>query len=111
MLPKPCTRCGLCCQSVTCELGQIILHVDAHTLCPALEEQDGEYFCGFITRTGKFFSSLVDSEAWKEDLMRHWVSQILGIGYGCTNEAKGGQGKSLTTGDLDNILKEVVGIL
>jgi len=34
--PNPCSRCGVCCLSETCLIGQQVFGIDRHELCHAL---------------------------------------------------------------------------
>lgn len=56
--PFPCCRCGFCCLSITCTVGQEYFEIGPHDPCPALTwNQDGTSNCelvalGLITGIG-----------------------------------------------------------
>lgn len=44
---NPCTRCGMCCISETCKIGQDFYSIGKHTRCPALSFDDRIASCAF----------------------------------------------------------------
>ena len=101
---KACNHCGMCCLSTTCQLGQVFFHVSMDDMCPAIEQTGITYQCGLITHTEKYFETLIGQEEWKHKVIKHWLSDILGIGLGCTNDDAGGLSSSIDDADLDDLL-------
>lgn len=64
--PNPCCRCGFCCLSETCPVGQVVLGIGKKDPCPALSFQDGLAVCSL---------ALKDPEA-------------IGVGAGCCIKAR-----------------------
>ena len=81
-----CNHCGECCLSITCQVAQVFFKIGEGTLCPALEQEDGLYFCGLIRNTKKYVKDLVGNEEWKPIYLSRMFGQWLGIGYGCDSE-------------------------
>jgi hypothetical protein len=55
--PFPCCRCGFCCLSITCTVGQEYFEIGPHDPCPGLTFQGFESTCelvalGLITGIG-----------------------------------------------------------
>jgi len=65
MFPNPCCRCGFCCLSETCPIGQRVFMVEKRDPCPALV---------FDNDTATCLLALVDFE--------------IGIGQGCCIKAQ-----------------------
>jgi hypothetical protein len=61
----PCSRCGFCCISETCPVGQRIYEIEKHDTCPGLSFKDGIASCQI---------ALIEPE-------------IIGVGAGCCIKA------------------------
>lgn len=83
---ESCTHCGQCCLSIACQLGQVLFKMKEVVLCPALEEDNGLYYCGLISNTSKYVNDLVGNEEWKALYLSQAFGRLLGIGYGCGYE-------------------------
>jgi hypothetical protein len=64
--PFPCCRCGFCCLSETCPVGQATYGVGKHDLCPGLSFQGQKATCAI---------ALTNPE-------------IIGVGAGCCIKAR-----------------------
>lgn len=49
---KPCNGCGFCCAAVRCPLA-IELIGDGPAPCPAMEFEDGRFWCGLVRNASK----------------------------------------------------------
>ena len=83
-----CLHCGQCCLSIACQVAQVFFKIDEDTLCPALEQENGYYFCGLIRNPRKYVDALVGQEEWKAGYLSLMFGQWLGIGYGCDSEKR-----------------------
>ena len=106
MTKNPCNHCGECCLTITCALGQAIFLVKEGDVCPAIETENGLYYCGLISNTVNYVSNLVGTEQWKVDFMRELFVKLIGIGEGCTNGERTGKDHKLDK-TFTEILKEV----
>ena len=67
----PCTRCGDCCKSTLCHVGELAFGKNQAPPCPALVFREGLSSCLFV-----------ETEA-ESDLPK-LIAEGLGIGIGCT---------------------------
>ncbi len=82
---KKCNHCGQCCLAITCALGQAIFLVKEDAICPAIETDNGLYYCGLVCNTAQYTTSLVGKELWKITFLSDLFIKLIGIGVGCTN--------------------------
>ena len=85
-MKQTCNHCGQCCLSISCQLSQVLFKVTEDTYCPALEIQDGYYYCGLIQNTAKYVSELVGQEEWKPSYLSQMFKNWLGVGLGCDSD-------------------------
>jgi hypothetical protein len=66
----PCNRCGLCCMTALCDLGQhVFKRLEFPGPCPALEpNEDGTYTCGLVAHTERYIS--------QRQLMEHGLAAL-----------------------------------
>lgn len=50
--PHKCCRCGFCCLSVTCEIGQMVYGVQKNQLCPGLSFDPGDLAACALIKDG-----------------------------------------------------------
>ncbi len=88
-LPKPklgesCNGCGLCCLAEPCHLAVEILGKD-DGICPALEYDDGRYYCGIVRRPAwyMFGENAPESETAPLSVL---FATAIGFGKGCDSE-------------------------
>jgi len=65
--PNPCCRCGFCCLSETCKIGQIRFGISSKEMCPALDWKEEGAYCTLVEEIS---------------------STDLGIGEGCCIKAR-----------------------
>ena len=97
----PCIQCGVCCLTITCALGQAIFLIHEDDVCPAIEIENGLYYCGLIANTKEYIERLVGSEQWKLKFICGLFIKLIGIGEGCTNGEKTGEEHQLNRTMLD----------
>lgn len=81
--PYPCSRCGVCCLAVTCEVGQTYFGIEAGTLCPGLSFE-GDFHVDPVTleaveNPGRLAGCM---------LAKIFGPEILGLGMGCCIKAR-----------------------
>ena len=104
----PCTHCGECCLAMTCALGQAIFLVEEDAVCPAINiGEDKLYYCGLMSNTAHYVSSLVGTDQWKIDLLHDVFAKLIGIGIGCTNGEQTGKEHKIDKTFME-LLKETV---
>ena len=83
---SPCNGCGACCLAETCAIGTDLLGYASP--CPALETDDGRYWCGLVRHPSKYLASHfpeADRRALDE-FLGGMIEQALGIGRGCDSD-------------------------
>lgn len=83
---RSCNHCGQCCLAISCQISQILFYIGENDRCPAIEEQEGLYYCGLIQNTSKYVTELVGGEEWKAKFLKSEFSKMLGISYGCDSD-------------------------
>ncbi len=102
-----CKHCGECCLTMTCALGQAIFLIKEEDVCPAIETENGLYYCGLISNTKTYVSKLVGVEQWKVDFMRDLFVKLVGIGVGCTNGERTGK-DHICADTIPDLIQQVV---
>lgn len=54
---QPCNGCGVCCKAIPCSVASYLLGVHGWGRCPALEYEDGRYWCGLLRRPSYYMGS------------------------------------------------------
>lgn len=76
---RPCNGCGYCCSAEVCDLAREYLAATVAP-CPALECQDGRFWCGLVRQPSRYMA-LPDDRA---DLrLGGLFAEVLGVGRGC----------------------------
>jgi len=88
MANNSCRQCGTCCKEETCQIS-----VDGFggyiSPCPALEYEEGLFYCGLITRPSKYIDLGVPAK-WKDRMVSGLFCLTLGIGEGCDSDLDDG---------------------
>ena len=77
----PCNGCGMCCLAVPCVLAEEFIGAKEGP-CPALEWDDGRYWCGLLRNAHKHIPGL-EGKPWADDHIRELVLQTKAFGVGC----------------------------
>ncbi|MEE7492218.1 hypothetical protein [Methylobacterium oryzae] len=80
---QPCTGCGYCCAESACGLArEYVAGVGAKHdgPCPALEFEDGRFWCGLVRHAGRYMDF---PEDWADTMLGGLFAQVLGAGQGC----------------------------
>lgn len=81
---QPCNNCGLCCQSIVCSAGSLVLGlVDkpgarAKGPCPALTRTEFGYSCGVMLKPHSYLRSRRGPT-----VLRNAFGLLIGAGMGC----------------------------
>lgn len=70
---SPCNGCGLCCKLEVCRIGKMVFGEAQAAPCPALEKEDGRYWCGIV-------------RAEEKAGLPKMAADALGVGKGCDSE-------------------------
>jgi len=104
---KLCSHCGECCLAITCTLGQAVFLIAEDDICPAILIENGKYYCGLVSNTADFVSSLVGTEQWKIDLFHDVFAKLIGVGVGCTNGERTGKEHKIDKTVLDLVAEYI----
>jgi hypothetical protein len=78
---EPCNGCGLCCAAERCPLA-VVLIGDGPAPCPALELDEGRFWCGLIRNTAKYTIAIEAEKApWLGEILRQQY-----FGTGCDSD-------------------------
>lgn len=78
---QPCNGCGLCCKAIPCPIAEQLLGVSEGS-CPALEWDDGRYWCGLIRNAHKHILSL-NKKPWVDPVLREMILSSGAFGKAC----------------------------
>ena len=78
-LGEPCNGCGMCCRMVPCELAREMLGAPIGKPCPALESEDGRYWCGLVRDPVRWLGI----PEWGKEYTADMIATALGVGRGC----------------------------
>jgi hypothetical protein len=76
----PCNGCGLCCLSEQCRAS--IEHFGVQSVCPALEQSQGRYWCGLMIRPSHYGAG-ENLAQFGEDIAAGFWRNYIGGGAGC----------------------------
>jgi hypothetical protein len=78
---QPCNGCGYCCMEEPCQVAESVLHIDptVNKPCPALEWQDGRFYCGLIRNMSRYTDIRQEFDGFMGAMFSKW----LGVGEGC----------------------------
>ena len=80
-LRAPCNGCGLCCISSLCEIAEALLP-GAQAPCPALEAENGRFWCGLVRHPSKHLGI-----RWNGDsILSPLIAKGIALGQGCGME-------------------------
>lgn len=85
---KPCTGCGMCCQSEACSLSREYLNSSVAP-CIALEWTGERFRCGLLVRPTHYLTAVDDDyphsgeKAWADPVLIPLFRKALGAGEGC----------------------------
>lgn len=78
---SPCNGCGVCCKAIPCVLARDMIHA-VEGPCPALEWDDGRYWCGLLKNAQKHVPGLRE-KPWADPVIREMILQTGAFGAGC----------------------------
>lgn len=81
---EPCNGCGLCCLAVPCPIAEELLSVSVGS-CPALEYEDGRFWCGLIRNAHKHLPGMRD-KPWVDEYMREFMLGTGAFNMFCDSE-------------------------
>jgi len=73
---SPCNGCGFCCAAEVCKLGLHVYGEEQQAPCPAMEFEDGRFWCGVMRSAEKL---LPPSEF-------NFLKLSMGVGIGCDSD-------------------------
>lgn len=77
----PCNGCGVCCKAIPCVLARdLIAAVEGP--CPALEWEDGRYWCGLLRAPHRHIYGL-EAKPWADPVIRALILESGAFGVGC----------------------------
>ena len=82
---SPCNGCGMCCKAIPCILARDLLAAFEGP-CPALEFDEGRYWCGLIRNPTQHIYGLKD-KPWADGPIRAMVLETGAFGKGCDSDA------------------------
>ena len=90
--PKPnfgeaCNGCGVCCIAVPCSLARDFVGAFEGP-CPALEHEDGRYWCGLVRNPHKHMIGIKD-KPWGDEVIRDILMASGAFGIGCDSVLRG----------------------
>lgn len=77
----PCNGCGLCCIAVPCVLARDFCGAFEGP-CPALELDDGRYWCGLLRSPHKYIPGL-EGKPWADEFIRSSIMASGAFNVGC----------------------------
>jgi hypothetical protein len=83
----PCNGCGLCCLSEQCRVS--IKEFGAQDVCPALETEQGRYWCGLMIHPSKYGAGGELAQHVGEECAAGFWRSYIGAGKGCDSEDGG----------------------
>lgn len=78
---EPCNGCGLCCLSIPCPIARDLIGA-FEAPCPALEIDEGRYWCGIIRNPSKHIYGL-GQKPWSDQTIREMLLSSGMWGCGC----------------------------
>ena len=81
---QPCNGCGLCCLMVPCPVADHFLNVSTGS-CPALEFEDGRYWCGILRNAHKHIPGMSE-KPWADEYFREMLMETGGWQGVCDSE-------------------------
>ena len=77
----PCNGCGVCCLAQLCPIA-IDWLPGVTTPCPALETEDGRFWCGLIRHPSKHLGIRFNGDS----ILSPMIAKGVGLGQGCSME-------------------------
>lgn len=77
----PCNGCGFCCLAEPCVLAEEFIGAKEGA-CPALEWDQGRYWCGLLRNAHKHIPGL-EEKPWVDEKIRNLILQTRAFGVGC----------------------------
>lgn len=81
---SPCNGCGYCCKAIPCVLARDMIGAREGP-CPALEHDDGRYWCGLIRAPHKHIYGLQE-KPWADPTIREAILATGAFGVGCDSD-------------------------
>ena len=81
---QPCNGCGVCCIATPCLLATDMIGA-TEGRCPALEWEDGRFWCGLLRNAHKYLPGL-EEKPWVDDHLRELILSSGAFGVGCDSD-------------------------
>jgi hypothetical protein len=80
----PCNGCGICCKAVPCPIARDLLAAFEGP-CPALELDEGRYWCGLLRNPHQHIYGLKE-KPWVDPIIRSMIMESGAFGVGCDSD-------------------------
>ena len=80
----PCNGCGLCCLIEPCPISLEIFKGHSQ-VCPALEFDEGRYWCGLMRHPEQYGATLPELEAIAPEASTQYHKALIGAEVGCAH--------------------------
>ena len=80
----PCNGCGVCCKAIPCILARDLIFA-VEDPCPALEFEDGRYWCGLFRNAHKYVPGL-RHKPWADGPIRDAMTATGAFNVGCDSD-------------------------
>lgn len=81
----PCNGCGLCCLIEPCILAIEFLEAPAAARCPALEWEEGRFWCGLLRTPHRYIDGL-QGKPWADEFLRETIMASGAFDVGCDSD-------------------------
>ncbi|MPM20176.1 hypothetical protein SDC9_66605 [bioreactor metagenome] len=81
---QPCNGCGVCCKAIPCILARDLIGA-VEGPCPALEHDEGRYWCGLLRGAHRHIPSLRE-KPWADPVIRDTIMESGAFGVGCDSD-------------------------